>query len=69
MMNLIVAAAAEGSVSGIDAIRDTLQQSFLNASDGLLAVVSGIIPSVIPVMIGMTTIGVAIRVFKKVAGK
>lgn len=69
MMDLVIAAAAEGATTGVDAIQNTLQQSFLNASDSLLAVVSGIIPSVIPVMIGMTTIGVAIRVFKKVAGK
>lgn len=66
-MNFVLATAE--ATTGISKIQETLQQSFLNASDSLLAVVSGIIPSVIPVMIGMTTIGVAIRVFKKVAGK
>lgn len=66
-MNFVLATAE--TASGISQIQQTLQQSFLNASDSLLSVVSGIIPSVIPVMIGMTTIGVAIRVFKKVAGK
>lgn len=64
-----VVAATTAASTGVDQIQTTLQQAFLNASDSLLAVVSGIIPSVIPVMIGMTTIGVAIRVFKKVAGK
>lgn len=64
-MNGVVAAAE----SGIGQVTQALETGLSSAGNDLLGVVSSVVPVVIPVMIGITAVGLGIKIFKKVTGK
>lgn len=65
---LVVAGASEGT-NTVSTVTDAVTSGLSSAGSELLGVVAKVVPVVIPVMIGITAIGIGIKVFKKVTGK
>lgn len=60
-----VAAAASNTVQ---TVTDALGDALSTAGSDMLGMISTMVPVVIPVMIGITAVGVGIKVFKKIIG-
>lgn len=58
-----------GSTNTVSTVTDALTTALGSAGSDLLGVISAIVPVVIPVLIGITAIGIGIKVFRKVAGR
>lgn len=55
--------------TGVAAVTEALKTSLTTAGNDLLGVVTNVVPIVIPVLIGITAVGVGIKVFKRVTGR
>lgn len=57
------------TTSTVKTVTDALESSMQTAGSDMLGVIASIVPVVIPVLIGLSVIGIGIRVFKKVTGR
>ncbi len=57
------------AVTGVPAVTQALKTALTTAGNDLLGVVSDVVPIVIPVLIGITAVGIGIKVFKRVTGR
>ena len=57
------------AVTGVAGVTQALKTALTTAGTDLLGVVSDVVPIVIPVLIGITAVGIGIKVFKRVTGR
>lgn len=59
--------AAEAT--GVAGVTGAIKTALTTAGNDLLGVVTDVVPIVIPVLIGITAVGIGIKVFKRVTGR
>lgn len=69
MLNGLLTVAAADAANSVSTVTKALTDSLQTAGSDMLGVVANVVPVVIPVMIGITVVGIGIKVFKKVTGK
>lgn len=55
--------------TGVAGVTEAIKTALTTAGNDLLGVVSNVVPIVIPVLIGITAVGIGIKVFKRVTGR
>lgn len=66
---LTFALTAGGDTATVSTVTTALSTALESAGSSLLGVISAVIPVVVPVAIGVTAVGLGLRIFRKIAGR